>query len=391
MRWRVLAASVLMQMCLGGVYAWSVFVPLLKNTFGFSTAQTQIIFGLTIITFSIAMIPAGLLQDRYGPKIIGAIGGLLYGTGFLIGSFETGSFHEILIGIGLISGAGIGFGYVCPLATCIKWFPEHKGLVTGISVAGFGGAAIILTAIVKYFSGNGASIQFIFRFLASVYGSVIFLSALFLKIPAQKPEISTQYRLSSVKFFFEPAFWALFIGMFSGTFSGLMIIGNLNPIGKTFNFQCASASAGISFFAAGNAVGRILWGRIFDAIGRRSIPLSLIALSISSASFLFNLNSVLIFYIISFIIGFSFGSCFVLYAAQVAVSFGSNRLGTIYPYIFLSYGFSAVTGPPLGGWIHDISGEYFYAIISASALCVIGAFIFHLLTRNYCKSDFGKI
>ena len=382
MRWRVLVASIFMQMCLGGIYAWSVFVPILKDTFSFSTAQTQIVFGITIISFSITMIPAGRLQDKYGPKIIGAIGGLLYGAGFLVGSFETGSFHEILVGIGLVSGVGIGFGYVCPLATCIKWFPEHKGLVTGISVAGFGAAAIILTGIVKYLSANGATIQFIYRFLALLYGSIIFLSALLLNVPAKKPVTAAQNSDLSMRFFFEPLFWALFIGMFSGTFSGLLVIGNLNPIGKSFNFHCASASAGISFFAAGNAIGRILWGRIFDAIGRQSIPVSLIAISVSAAFFLFNLNSALIYYIICFIIGFSFASCFVLYAAEVAVSFGSNRLGSIYPFIFLSYGFSAITGPPLGGWIHDITGMYFWAITSASGLCIIGTASFCGLTRH---------
>lgn len=143
-RYLQIVASFLTMLCIGGVYAWSIFVPPLINEHSLLTAQTQLVFGFTIAVFAVVMIFAGLIEKKRGPRRTALIGAVLYTAGYIVASFSGGGFGLLLIGIGILSGAGIAFGYVTSLATPIKWFPGYKGLITGISVAGFGGGAILL-------------------------------------------------------------------------------------------------------------------------------------------------------------------------------------------------------------------------------------------------------
>ncbi|MDQ1327724.1 MAG: transporter, partial [Candidatus Poribacteria bacterium] len=149
-RWLVVVGAILIQLCLGAIYAWSVFTPYLSgklpdpvNTFGFSKTQTQIIFSVGLATFALVMIFAGKWQAKTGPRKVAMTGGILLGIGYILGGLFGQSFISQVIFIGLIGGAGIGFGYVCPIAVGMKWFPDKKGLITGLAVAGFGFGALI--------------------------------------------------------------------------------------------------------------------------------------------------------------------------------------------------------------------------------------------------------
>ena len=149
MRYIILIASVVIQICLGGIYAWSELVPALEETVGLSIAQTQIIFGCLFGVFTVSMVLAGKLLYRFGPRVLAGVAGLFFGAGYLVASYSGGSFPLMLLGISLLAGIGTGTGYVCPLTTCMKWFPNHRGLVTGISMAGFGGGAVLLSALAE--------------------------------------------------------------------------------------------------------------------------------------------------------------------------------------------------------------------------------------------------
>jgi len=140
-RWFVVIGALLMQLCLGSIYAWSVFVNPLKESYTFTTTETQIIFSVALATFAVVMVFAGRWQDKIGPKKVGIIGAVLLGTGYVLAGFTGGSFLGLVVTIGFIGGAGIGFGYVCPLAALIKWFPDKRGLISGIAVASFGAGA----------------------------------------------------------------------------------------------------------------------------------------------------------------------------------------------------------------------------------------------------------
>jgi OFA family oxalate/formate antiporter-like MFS transporter len=176
----VLIASVAMMLCLGGIYGWSVFVTPLRLQYGLTATQTQVIFGAAIAVFTATMVLAGRLLERVGPAPVAAVGGALFGGGYLLASASDGSFWLILPGVGLLSGAGTGCCYVSALSSCVRWFPSVRGLVTGVAVAGFGGGAIALTLIAARALELSGDVLTLFRLIGLAYGGVVVLSALML-------------------------------------------------------------------------------------------------------------------------------------------------------------------------------------------------------------------
>ncbi|HMA62058.1 MAG TPA: MFS transporter, partial [bacterium] len=162
-KWVNLIAGIIIQTILGGIYAWSIFVPHLINNYGLSKGQCGTIFGVSIAVFTLAMTLAGRILSRRGPRFTASIGAVLFLVGYLIASFSGGSFIILLVGIGLFAGSGIGFGYVCPLSVGMQWFPKHKGFITGVAVAGFGGGAIILSSVASHFLNAGMNVLIFFR------------------------------------------------------------------------------------------------------------------------------------------------------------------------------------------------------------------------------------
>ncbi|MCD4784907.1 MAG: MFS transporter [Candidatus Eremiobacteraeota bacterium] len=376
------------MVCLGGVYAWSIFVPPLRSEHGLTTAQTQFIFGLTIAVFAIVMIFAGRMEKNRGPRLTAIIGAILFCSGYLLASFSGGRWVFLLGGIGVLSGAGIGFGYLCALATPIKWFPRYKGLITGLSVAGFGGGAILLSFLAKNFLEKGMPVLDIFRLVGITYGIIIFLSALGFSVPQKQDEETSENSLSMTGLFKEKKLWALFLGMFAGTFAGLLITGNLKPIGLAFGVSEGTATIAISFLAIGNAAGRIIWGRLSDILGgKRSIILALSSLSLSALLLLVGARHDAVFIFLSMVIGFGFGANFVLFATEVSHVYGIHKLGIVYPYVFLSFGLAGIIGPLIGGKLFDITKNYQFAIILSAIICAAGALSYFFLMQNNKKPE----
>ncbi len=379
-RYIVLCASMFIQLCLGSIYAWSEFVLVLKQEYAISTTQTQLIFGVAIATFTFTMLFAGRLQDRHGPRLVAFIGGLLFGTGYLIAASSEGDFLLLLLGIGLVSGCGIGFGYVCPLATCVKWFPAHKGLITGISVAGFGAGAILMAELVEFCFYKKLHVLEVFFWIGIIYGIILIICSLFLSVPSTNRLNATARVPLLPQLLYEKKLLMLFLAMFAGTFAGLLVIGNLKSFGLAAGLTSTIATLGIVTFAVGNALGRILWGKYYDKLGDITIFHSLLFIAVSVAALLFTGDSGGYFIIVSGFIGLGFGACFVLYATAVSNIYGADLLGSIYPWIFLAYGISGIAGPLTGGLLFDLTGSYLPAIILAACLTSFGAFSFR---RHY--------
>jgi len=382
-RYLILVASVLMQACLGGVYTWSTFVPALTSKYGLSTAQTQAIFGIAFCVFTGLMILAGRLQEKYGPRIIGIIAGLLLGTGYIISSQSGGSFTLLFIGYGLVGGAGIGFGYVCPLATCVKWFPEHKGLITGIVVAGFGSGAILFSSMAGGLLDRGVDVLEVFRLMGIASGLTVMGCALLLTVPENSGQQSMPTEFPLRWLIRQGSFKLSAIGMFSGTFAGMMIIGNINPIGLSAGLAPGFAGIAVSTFAVGNTIGRVLWGRISDKIGRAAIPMSLLYMTIAVILLIPAGNSAMSFVLAAMAVGFGFGACFVIYAAEVTSEYGARAIGNVYPTIMLFYGVSGLAGPGIGGWLFDTTGAYTLSGVIAASVTATGCLLTGFLARRH--------
>ena len=378
-----LAASILIMLCIGGVYAWSIFVPPLTANYNLTTVQTQIVFGFTIAVFSVAMIFAGKIEKKYGPKISVFIGMILFVFGYFIASISKGNFGVILLGIGFLSGAGIAFCYISALISPVKWFPNRKGLITGIAAAGFGGGAIILSNIVELLLVKKVDVLEIFSDIGLVYGFIIFIALFFLsppKLEENNEKVSGKNILNLMK---DKTLLGLFVGMFAGTFAGLLIIGNLKPIGLSSGVSEKMATLGITLFALGNMLGRVLWGYVADKLkDKTTIILSLVFLTISTLALSIVTWHGILFLLTSLAIGIGFGANFVLYAKAVSHIYGATNLGLIYPCIFLAYGLAGLTGPTTGGELFDLTETYSLSIIVSAIICVVGSIGYCCLVKK---------
>jgi OFA family oxalate/formate antiporter-like MFS transporter len=366
-------ASVLIMCCAGSVYAWSIFVAPLQTAYGLTTAETQLIFGFIIASFSITMLFIGRIERRLGPKITAAIGAVLFSAGYLVASYSGGNVVFILLGIGILSGAGMGFGYVTVLTTLVKWFPGHKGLATGIAVAGFGSGAILLSQIAQPILNNGTSVTGVFRAIAIIYGVIFLLSALVISAPRLDKTVRVEKPIAFRVLARDRRFWVLCYTFFAGSFAGLMFIGNLKPMGLSYGISEGSAVLAIVILSAGNAAGRIIWGQIYDKIGgRRAVGIALALVVVFALAMLAKISNDFTFLLLCLIIGLCYGANFVLYASDVSSIYGVQQLGIVYPIVSIAYGVSGIAGPFAGGFLYDATHQYYLAIILSAVICLSG-------------------
>lgn len=368
-RYLTLLAACLMQTCLGTVYGWSTFVGPLRAAHGLTTADTQAVFGLTVAVFAVTMVGAGRLLPRVGARLLAAVGGLLYGAGFLLASRSGGDATWLLLSLGVVGGAGIGCAYVCPLAVCPRLFPEHTGLVTGLSVAGFGAGAMLVAWVAGDALAAGVTVLDVFRGMGIVVAVVVAGGALFLPGAGAgtEREVSSPGAAQGTA-----GLGPMVAGMFAGTFAGLMVVGNLVPMGTAAGLDAASAAGAVGAFAFGNAMGRVLWGRIYDRVGGMAIPAALTLSAVALALLLPMADAGWSFWLAAVLVGFGFGANFVLYAAHIALTRGAGAVGSLYPFVFLAYGVSALTGPSLGGWAFDLQDSYAVPVGAAVVVALMG-------------------
>lgn len=375
-KWIVLCAGVAIQMILGGIYAWSEFVPTLNTVYGLSKSQCGIIFGATILTFTVVMIPAGRVLQRYGARTTAGIGALLFTLGYVLASMSTGEFWILLLCLSGITGAGIGFGYICPLTVAMKWFPNNKGLVTGVSVAGFGGGAVLVSNVAEHLLvAMSLDVLEAFLYMGLGSGVIAFTSAMFLSQPVVGEQAAKEggERTSLASILRSSNYLLICLGMFCGTFAGLLVVGNLKPLALSMGLGSGAATLCISIFAVGNATGRITWGQIHDRIGsKRAIAYSLTFLGVSLLPLLLLGNQTAILASV-LLIGIGFGACFVVYASSMVELFGVRHFPRLYPICFVGYGVAALIGPGVGGFVADVTGGYAPAILLSAAIVLLAA------------------
>jgi OFA family oxalate/formate antiporter-like MFS transporter len=153
-RWRFVGAALVMQLCLGVLYSWAVFRGPLENLHGLTKAQSIAPYRFSVLFFTISMIFAGFWQDKKGPRLVGSVGGILMGTGVLLASFLHGNQAGLIFSYGILGGLGVGFAYVTPIATCVKWFPDKRGMIVGLAVMGFGAGSLIFAPLIEKLVGE---------------------------------------------------------------------------------------------------------------------------------------------------------------------------------------------------------------------------------------------
>lgn len=368
-RYLILIASVVMQMCLGATYSWSVYVKPLKEITGLLQGQVQYPFSVFYFVFPTTMILSGSLLPRLGPRVCAMGGGLVFGAGWLLASLGRIHFIYTTIGIGILAGTGVGFAYIVPIATCIRWFPRQKGLVTGIAVAGFGGGAALITQAAGFLmTARGAGPFDTLAILGGVFGVLVTGAGSLMQFPPAAEPPAGEARPAG-RVVGNPVFKVLYLAMFSGLAAGFTVNANLKEL-----YPAGSAAVGItavSVFAMANAAGRIVWGLVFDRLEAFTVirvNLLLQALLLLAAPLLLTSDSGLLLFALA--VGFNYGGVLVVYASAVAGIWGAPAVGQVYSRLF-SANIPAALAPIAAGMVFDRTGS-FTLPLAAIAVMLLG-------------------
>lgn len=394
-RWNVVFGAILVQISLGAIYAWSVFTPALKAA-GWTKLETQIVFSLGLVSFALVMVWAGRALSRWGPQKLAIASGLTLGLAYVLaGILGASQFWVVSACIGLLGGAGIGIGYVVPIAVGMRWFPDHKGMITGLAVAGFGFGAMgwvkLAGAWGHLIETTGLAGTFVIYGLA--FATLILVGSIWMRMPPEgwvprgyasplNDASSGGEDFTAREMLRTPQFYLIMITFAASAAAGLMSIGlmKLYPMEALqlagYNAVRASAIAGTAmavFFSLANGIGRIAWGVISDRLGRkRSIIFMTASQALVLMAFTSMAGSEYLLYLGAALIGFNFGGNFALFPTITADVFGNRRVGSNYPIVFLAYGIGGIAGPMLGGLLGDM-GNFPMAFAVCAAACAAGA------------------
>lgn len=397
----VVIGALLIQFSLGAIYAWSVFTKPLVDA-GWTQAETQAVFATGLATFAVVMVMAGRAMPKIGPRKLAIAGGVLLGLGYILaGVLDPTNFWVLVIGIGIIGGSGIGLAYVVPIAVGMRWFPDKKGLITGLAVAGFGFGAMLWVKLAGEWGnllanfGLGATFaSYGLAFLATVVvgGFWMVFPPEGWQPPTLKPAtmaghagpVAGTVDFESTEMLRTPQFYMIFATFLFSASAGLMSIGlmKLFPTeamtagGIEFETACAIAGTAMAvFFSLANGLGRIGWGTISDRIGRKP---SLIIMAASQGVLMIAFPTMCgrpgLLYLAATLIGFNFGGNFALFPTITADTFGNEHIGQNYGWVFLSYGVGGIFGPILGGRLGDL-GNFPLAFTIVGILCLVAAAI----------------
>lgn len=369
-RWGIAVAGVLLQIALGAVYAWSVFRLPLAKQFGWSISEVTLTFTISIFVLGVAAFFGGLWLNRRGPRIVALTGGLLYGGGVFLASFSDHGLWWLYLTYGVIGGIGVGFSYIVPVAVLVKWFPDRRGLITGVAVGGFGAGALI-TAPVATRLIQSVGVLSTFAYLGVAYLLVTVVSGYFMQNPPEgwKPDGWTatgtlaaqrstrDYTLGEALRSWQ--WWALWLLLFLNTSAGISIISQESPLFQELSRVSAVVAAGMVGVASiGNAFGRVFWAWASDSITRRATFAVMFLAQVALFWALPGINSPGTLTIVAFIVLMCYGGGFGTMPAFAADYFGSKNVGPIYGLMLTAWGFASAFGPLLIAYMRQAKGSY---------------------------------
>src|SRR6266480_1446017 len=355
-RWVIAAAGVFMQVALGAVYAWSVFrVPLAKQ-FGWSIAEVTLTFTISIFVLGIAAFFGGLWLNRKVPRVVAVTGRGAVGLGVFLASFSANKLWWLYLSYGLIGGIGLGFGYIVPVAVLVKWFPDRRGLITGIAVGGFGAGALI-TAPVATSLIQSVGVLNTFAYLGIAYLIVTVVAGLFMQNPPNDwkpagwtPTASQTSQRARHDYTLGEAlrtwqWYALWLLLFLNTFAGISIISQEAPIFEELvGVSAVVAASMVGVASIGNAFGRVFWAWVSDLITRRATFLVMFLLQVLLFWFLPRIAAASLMTFVTFVVLMCYGGGFGTMPAFAADYFGPKNVGPIYGLMLTAWGFASAVG-----------------------------------------------
>lgn len=376
-RWIIAIAGIVMQVALGAVYAWSVFRTPLVTGFHWSISEVTLAFTICIFTVGWAAFVGGLWLRRSGPRQIGIVGGTLYGLGVFLASFSGHGLWVLYLTYGIIGGAGIGLGYIVPIATLVKWFPDRRGFITGLAVGGFGAGALVTAPVASHLIRT-IGVLHTFSALGIAYFILVTGSSLVMVNPpagyspagwsptaAASAKSATNYSLvGALRTWQWYGLWAM---LFLNVVAGISIISQAAPMTREITgSSVAAAAAMVGIISIGNSAGRFLWAWLSDLIGRRAVFACMFLLQAALFAWMPHVASYGLFTLLCFVVLLCYGGGFGTMPAFCADYFGPRDVGSIYGLMLTAWGFGSAFGPSLIAGVRQSTGHY------AEALYIIG-------------------
>jgi len=398
-RWAIAVAGVIIQIALGAVYAWSVFRIPLTRAYGWSISQVTFAFTLAILTLGFASFVGGLWMRRSGPRRVAIVAGIFYGAGIFLASFSAGHLYWLYFTYGILAGTGLGLGYIVPVATLVKWFPDKRGMITGIAVAGFGAGALITAPIASRLIVSVGAMR-TFAILGVIYFIAVTIPALFMQDPPPDyrpagwtPSATQQRQRSRRTYTLGEAmrtwqWYALWALLFVNTSAGISIISQAAPMAQETTDVSAAAAAGlVGIISIANGAGRFLWAWFSDLIGRRWVFLSMFLMQAILFFTLPRIAAFPAFTIMGFAILLCYGGGFGTMPAFAADYFGAENVGSIYGLMLTAWGFAGVFGPMLIANIRQSTGRYSHALTVIGMVMLCSAVIPLLVHPPYTQRE----
>lgn len=382
-RWLIALAGVVMQVALGAVYAWSVFRIPLTEAYGWSIGEVTLAFTIAIFVLGFAAFGGGLWMRRAGPRPVALAAGAMYGLGVFLASFAGGRLWLLYLSYGLIAGIGLGLGYIVPVATLVKWFPDKRGMITGIAVAGFGSGALITAPLATRLIAQVGALT-TFAILGATYLIAVMGAATFMRNPPPgyrppgwEPSAAQQRQRSAKTYTLQEAIaswqwyglWAL---LFLNTTAGIAIISQAGPMAQEIAQVTPATAAGlVGAIAIANGAGRFLWGWLSDLIGRRAVFLLMFPIQALVFALLPSVQSFALLTVLACVVLLCYGGGFGTMPAFVADRFGAENVGSIYGLMLTAWSFAGVLGPMLIAGLRESTGRYDEALyVIAGLMCL---------------------
>ncbi|MDD1657361.1 MAG: OFA family MFS transporter [Methanomicrobiales archaeon] len=395
-RWVLVLLGMVINLCLGTIYSWSVFVAPLTAYFsqdlGLTVTATDVLlpFSVFLAFFALAMPLTGKYIETLGPRKVTIIGGFLTGLGWLLAS-TVSSVWQLHLMYGVIGGLGVGIAYGVPVAVAARWFPDRRGLAVGLVLLGFGFSAFVTANLAGYLI-TAMGVMATFRVFGIAFIVLTFLLALPLVFPpagwkpegwnppAPKPGEAVSCDHTRTEMLHTRSFYALWVCYFIGCLAGLMAIGIAKPVGtEVVGIDTGLATLLVGFFAIFNGGGRPVFGSLTDRLNPRNTAVISFVLIAAASLLMWQVPTVPVYILAFAILWGCLGGWLAIAPTATASYFGTCDYPRCYGVVFLAYGAGAIAGPQLAGFIRTATGSYLgvfpYVLVLALAGLVIAWFL----------------
>lgn len=401
-RWLLAGGGVLMQLALGAVYAWSVFRDPLMKKFGWSISEVTFAFSIAILVLGFAAFLGGLWMSRVGPRTVGVAAGICYGLGVALSSLSGGQIWILYLCYGVLGGLGLGLGYIVPVATLVKWFPDRRGFITGLAVAGFGAGALLTAPLAAALIQQVGVMQTL-AILGIAYLIMVVAGASVMQNPPDgwapegwQPSAKKQSQRGTTEFTLQEAlstwqWYALWAILFLNVTAGISIISQAAPMAKEISGVPPLVAAGmVGIISIANGAGRLLWAWLSDAIGRRNVFFIMFLVQAALFFLMPTQREFTILVTLCFIVLSCYGGGFGTMPAFAADLFGPRWIGSIYGLMLTAWGFAGVFGPLLIARIREVTGSYSGALTIIACVMLVSSLL-PLLVRTRLAQRYAEV